>query len=84
MNRKEEAKSAVCPVFAADSASGGSSEGVCDDNADRTYQNTPSDGGRSGGKEKQLLANSYAGEYQIDFSYGSKETIRMGITYRFV
>ena len=34
------------------------------------YQNTPSDGGRSGGKEKQLLANSYAGEYQIDFSYG--------------
>ena len=34
------------------------------------YQNTPSDGGRSGGKEKQFLANSYAGEYQIDFSYG--------------
>ena len=34
------------------------------------YQNTPSDGGRSGRKEKQLLANSYAGEYQIDFSYG--------------
>lgn len=34
------------------------------------YQNAPSDGGRSGGKEKQLLANSYAGEYQIDFSYG--------------
>ena len=34
------------------------------------YQNTPSDGGRSDGKEKQLLANSYAGEYQIDFSYG--------------
>ena len=28
------------------------------------YQNTPSDGGRSGGKEKQFLANSYAGEYQ--------------------
>lgn len=34
------------------------------------YQNAPADNGRSGGKEKQLLANSYAGEYQIDFSYG--------------
>ena len=34
------------------------------------YQNTPSDGGRSGGKEKAAFANSYAGEYQIDFSYG--------------
>lgn len=34
------------------------------------YQNAPADNGRSGGKEKQLLANSYTGEYQIDFSYG--------------
>ena len=34
------------------------------------YQNAPSDGGRSGRKEKQLLANSYAGEYQNEFSYG--------------
>ncbi len=37
------------------------------------------------GKKKQLLANSYAGEYQIDFFLmDSKETIRMGITYRSV
>ena len=41
------------------------------------YQNTPSDGGRSGGKDTQ-------GSTRLIFLMDSKETIRMGITYRFV
>jgi hypothetical protein len=35
------------------------------------YQNTPSDGGRSDGKEKQLLANSYAWDAKISLIFAA-------------
>ncbi len=42
-----------------------------------TYQDAQ-ENTRNTGKEKQLLANSYSGEYNIDFSYGFEENYQDG------
>lgn len=46
------------------------------------YQNTAVGWRKKRRERKQLLANSYAGNTRLIFLMDSKETIRMGITYR--
>ncbi|MFR3946096.1 MAG: hypothetical protein ACLTZM_02490 [Ruminococcus sp.] len=76
--KKEEAKSAVCPVFAADSALAGSS-GCLRDNADRTLSRTRRRMAEERRERKPRSCQQLRkGEYQIEH-LGFEETIRMGM-----